>query len=212
MLKPFNYVRGYARLNAHMSRHLRRDSQRRILQQLDRFRPQFRAAMQARTDVELVLDEMWIARTLMEYDRAFAAMAVPACCWRRTGEIVRGNREMAELLGVSWDRLRDGSLALHQFLSEDSLVSYWEKFGAIAFNTSQKAILTGCTLQRHDEASSSKTHRCCFSFTIRRDSHHMYVIAYSFHLCPRQDLIACDGEIQTQPHRRQLHPHPSAPD
>lgn len=80
-------------------------------------------------------------------------------------------------------------------MAEDSLVSYWEKFGAIAFDQSQKAILTSCTLKNpHDdddvgkekekndpeqgEKSSKKKQmgvltKCCFSFTIRRDIHNM---------------------------------------
>lgn len=86
-------------------------------------------------------------------------------------------------------------------MAEDSLVSYWEKFGAIAFDQSQKAILTSCTLKNpHDDdenesadknndkakdGSSAKEikpktrqrggqlRKCCFSFTIRRDIHNM---------------------------------------
>ncbi|KAI7586201.1 hypothetical protein KC346_g17532, partial [Hortaea werneckii] len=147
MLKPFNYVRGYARLQSYLSRHLLPSSQRRILSQLSRFRPKFREAMQELTDMQLVLVEMWFERSLMEYDRVFASMAIPACCWRRTGEIFRGNREMAELIGVGMESLRDGRLAIHEVLEEESLVSYWEKFGAIAFDGSQKAILTSCSVK-----------------------------------------------------------------
>ena len=147
MLKPFNYVKGYARLNSYMSRHLSRESQMRILRQLDKFRPKFRDAMKNLTDMQLVMVEMWFERQLMEYDRVFASMAIPACCWRRTGEIFRGNREMAELIGVPWESLRDGKLAIHEIMEQDSLVSYWEKFGAIAFDQSQKAILTSCALK-----------------------------------------------------------------
>lgn len=135
----------------------------------------------------------------MEYDRVFASMAIPACCWRRTGEIFRGNKEMAELIQVPMEELRDGKLALHEIMAEDSLVSYWEKFGAIAFDQSQKAILTSCTLKNPSEdddeedktkdgekgAAKVKTkqtgegkgvkglRKCCFSFTIRRDIHNM---------------------------------------
>ena len=182
MLKPFNYVKGYARLNNYMSAHLSRESQVRILKQLERFRPQFRSAMQSLTDMQLVLVEMWFERSLMEYDRVFASMAIPACCWRRTGEIFRGNREFAALVGVGWERLRDGRLAIHEVLGEESLVSYWEKFGAIAFDGSQKAILTSCSLRRLDREGERERdgagkekglQRCCFSFTIRRDTHNM---------------------------------------
>ncbi|KAK1060098.1 Transcription factor [Friedmanniomyces endolithicus] len=202
MLKPFNYVKGYARLQTHMSRHLHPSSQRRILEQLSRFRPKFREAMQGLSDVQLVLVEMWFERSLMEYDRVFASMAIPACCWRRTGEIFRGNREMADLLRVPMERLRDGRLAIHEIVAEESLVSYWEKFGAIAFDWSQKAILTSCTLMvpppaeaqvevggvgkegKREAASANggaerekekvgERVRCCFSFTIRRDMHNI---------------------------------------
>lgn len=107
MLKPFNYVNGYARLNKFMEKHMRSSSRHKILMQLDRFRPKFRERMQSLTDIELVFAEMWFERSLMEYDRVFASMAIPACCWRRTGEIFRGNKEMAELIHVPIESLRE---------------------------------------------------------------------------------------------------------
>lgn len=107
MLKPFNYVKGYARLNQYMEKHIRPSSRQKILRQLDKFRPKFRERMQSLTDIELVFVEMWFERSLMEYDRVFASMAIPACCWRRTGEIFRGNQEMAQLIDVPIETLRD---------------------------------------------------------------------------------------------------------
>lgn len=107
MLKPFNYVKGYARLNRYMEHNLQEQSRQRILRQLNGFRPNFRKQMHKLTDIELVMVEMWFERMLMEYERIFASMAVPACCWRRTGEVFRGNREMAELINVNIDELRD---------------------------------------------------------------------------------------------------------
>lgn len=107
MLKPFNYVKGYARLSAYMDGHMHAASKQKILRQLDRFRPKFREKVHALTDIELIYVEMWFERSLMEYDRVFASMAIPACCWRRTGEIFRGNKEMAELVHVPIEKLRD---------------------------------------------------------------------------------------------------------
>lgn len=109
MLKPFNYVNGYARLNKYMEKNMKHSSRHKILMQLDQFRPKFRERMQSLTDIELVLVEMWFERNLMEYDRVFASMAIPACCWRRTGEIFRGNKEMAELIRAPIESLRDVS-------------------------------------------------------------------------------------------------------
>ncbi|KAH8687537.1 transcription factor Zn cluster transcription factor-like protein Rds2 [Tricladium varicosporioides] len=171
MLKPFNYVKGYARLLAYMEGHMQFGSKQKILRQLDRFRPKFREKVQALTDIELIYVEMWFERSLMEYDRVFASMAIPACCWRRTGEIFRGNKEMAELIHVPIENMRDGKIALHEILSEESLVNYWEKFGAIAFDQNQKALLTSCSLKNPDDQSKDPTIKCCFSFTIRRDDH-----------------------------------------
>lgn len=106
LLKPFNYIKGYQRLSSYLDSHVAPASKQKILRQLDRFRPKFREKMQALTDIDLVLVEMWFERTLMEFDRVFASMAVPACCWRRTGEIFRGNKEMAELINVPVESLR----------------------------------------------------------------------------------------------------------
>lgn len=193
MLRPFNYIQGYARLHRYMDQNMQLASRQRILRQLDKFRPKFRERMQSLTDMELTFVEMWFERSLMEYDRVFASMAIPACCWRRTGEIFRGNKEMAELIHVPIEKLRDvstrnyvrgplpnladdgfqGKLALHEIIVEKDLVSYWDKFLAIAFDNSQKAMLTTCTLKNPDLKASDPEIKCCFSFTIRRDNHNM---------------------------------------
>lgn len=111
VLKPFNYIQGYKRLQDYLETHIQPSSKQKILAQINKFRPKFREKVQRMTDMELVYVEMWFEKTLMEYDRVFASMAVPACCWRRTGEIFRGNREMAELIGVEVEDLRDVSIA-----------------------------------------------------------------------------------------------------
>lgn len=66
-----------------------------------------------------------------------------------------------------------GNIALHEIIAEPSLVSYWEKFGAIAFDHTQKAILTSCSLKNPDPNSSDPEIRCCFSFTVKRDMWNM---------------------------------------
>lgn len=109
LLKPYNYVKGYARLSTYLEGHIAPASKQKILRTLDRFRPKFREKLEGLTDMELVYVEMWFEKQLMEYDRVFASMAVPACCWRRTGEIYRGNKEMAELIHIPVERLRDVS-------------------------------------------------------------------------------------------------------
>ena len=111
LLKPFNYINGYTRLGTYLDSHIAASSKAKIVKTINQFRPKFREKAQALTDMELVYVEMWFEKQLMDYDRVFASMAVPACCWRRTGEIFRGNKEMAELIGVSVAQLRDVSPA-----------------------------------------------------------------------------------------------------
>lgn len=115
MLKPFNYVNGYKRLMEWMESNVQPASREAILQQFNKFRPKFRERTQQLTDMELVLVEIWFERKLMEYDRIFASMAIPACCWRRTGEIFKGNREMCELIGGPLEQLRDVSMYKFRF-------------------------------------------------------------------------------------------------
>lgn len=43
-------------------------------------------------------------------------MGIPACLWRRTGEIYKGNREFAELVGVDDYMLRDVSIFISLLL------------------------------------------------------------------------------------------------
>jgi PAS domain-containing protein len=71
------------------------------------FRPTFRDVAQSLTDIDLILVEEAFERLLLDYDRVFSAMAIPACLWRRTGEIYKGNQEFADMIGVSVDKLRD---------------------------------------------------------------------------------------------------------
>ena len=60
---------------------------------------------------DLVFIEEAFERLLLDYDRVFSAMGVPACLWRRTGEIYKGNRQFAELVGIDDYMLRDVSFS-----------------------------------------------------------------------------------------------------
>lgn len=170
LLQPFNYARGYARLQKYMDNYMNQSSKQRILKPLSVFRPAFRAIAQSLMDIDLVLVEEAFERMLLDYDRVFTSMAIPACLWRRTGEIYRGNKEFAGLVEVSVDDLRDGKLAIYELMSEESAVNYWEKYGNIAFDSGQKAVLTSCNLRTRDRR---KRRACCFSFTIQRDRYNM---------------------------------------
>ncbi|TFK31396.1 hypothetical protein BDQ12DRAFT_694226 [Crucibulum laeve] len=147
LLKPYNYVKGYARLSRWMDRNVSQESKQQILQPLSVLRPKFRAVAQSLRDLDLVFIEEAFERLLLDYDRVFSAMGVPACLWRRTGEIYKGNREFSELVGVDGYMMRDGRLCIYELMAEESAVNYWEKYGHVAFDSSQKAVLTSCVLR-----------------------------------------------------------------
>lgn len=170
LLQPYNYAKGYARLQNYMDNYMNQQSRQRILKPLSIFRPAFRAIARTLKDVDLVLVEEAFERMLLDYDRVFTSMAIPACLWRRTGEIYRGNKEFAQLVEVNADALKDGKLTIYELMSEESAVNFWEKYGAIAFDKGQKAVLTSCNLRTKD---GRKRKSCCFSFTIRRDRYNI---------------------------------------
>lgn len=60
---------------------------------------------------DLVFIEESFERLLLDYDRVFSAMGIPACLWRRTGEVYKGNREFASLIGVQVEDLLEVSLS-----------------------------------------------------------------------------------------------------
>ncbi|EDR01527.1 uncharacterized protein LACBIDRAFT_254568, partial [Laccaria bicolor S238N-H82] len=163
LLKPYNYVKGYARLSRWMENNVSQESKQAILQPLSILRPKFRAVAQSLRDLDLVFIEEAFERMLLDYDRVFLAMGIPACLWRRTGEIYKGNRAFTELIGLDGHLMRDGRLCIYQLMAEESAVNYWEKYGHVAFDSSQKAVLTSCIGTQTEEGFIN----CCFSFTIR---------------------------------------------
>ncbi|KAI8992528.1 hypothetical protein BDB01DRAFT_778737 [Pilobolus umbonatus] len=171
-LKPYNYVNGYARLQKYMDNNMSASSRQRILNVMGTFRPAFRSVAQSLTDIDLILVEEAFERLLLDYDRVFSSMGIPACLWRRTGEIYKGNKEFAALVNVPIEDLREGRLCIYELMAEESAVNYWEKYGNIAFDPGQKAVLTSCLLRNPDPENTSVI-SCCFSFTIRRDKYNI---------------------------------------
>jgi len=171
-LKPYNYVNGYSRLQKYMDSNMSNISRQRILNVMGTFRPAFRSVAQSLTDIDLVLVEEAFERLLLDYDRVFSSMGIPACLWRRTGEIYKGNKEFAALVNVPLEMLREGRLCIYELMAEESAVNYWEKYGNIAFDAGQKAVLTSCLLKNPDPENQNVI-SCCFSFTIRRDKYNI---------------------------------------
>lgn len=155
LLRPFNHVHGYARLNEWMENNVSPASRRRILRPLSVFKPVFIALSKSLTNYDLICVEEAFERLLLDYDRVFSIQGIPACLWRRTGEIYKGNKEFSELVGMPIQALRDGRLCIYELMAEESAVNYWEKYGSVCFDSSQKAVLTMCTLKTRNKVLRS---------------------------------------------------------
>jgi PAS domain-containing protein len=94
-------------------------------------------------------------RLLLDYDRVFSAMAIPACLWRRTGEIYKANREFAELIGVEGRHLREGQLTIYELMDEEAAVNYWEVSSPSLFLSILDQILTNEVGYRNTVTSHS---------------------------------------------------------
>ncbi|KAI0305297.1 hypothetical protein B0F90DRAFT_1184574 [Multifurca ochricompacta] len=102
---------------------------------------------------------------MLDYDRVFSCMGIPACLWRRTGEIYKGNREFAELVGVEGFMLREGRLCIYELMAEESAVNYWESTATQGSGAAAPGRSVLGTTPSEDGFIN-----CCFSFTIRRDT------------------------------------------
>ena len=47
-------------------------------------------------------------------------------------------------------------LCIYELMAEESAVNYWEKYGNIAFDSTQKAVLTSCVLRFKPKLEQNK--------------------------------------------------------
>ncbi|KAJ2748922.1 Transcription factor, partial [Coemansia sp. BCRC 34490] len=71
ILKPYNYVSGYTRMQRFMETNISKQNIIRILDVLNTFRPTFRSIAQSLTDIDLLLVEEGFERLLLDYDNVF---------------------------------------------------------------------------------------------------------------------------------------------
>ncbi|ORX84902.1 hypothetical protein BCR32DRAFT_178932, partial [Anaeromyces robustus] len=167
LLKPYNYSKGYLRLQKYLDENISIVNKQKILNAFNTFQKGFKNAATNITDWDLLSSEESFERLLLEYDRVFASVGIPSCLWRRTGEIFKANRHFAYLVGVPIEELNSGKMSIYEFMTEDFVANYWEKYSLIAFDNKQKAVITSCVLE--NPQSFKRSIKCAFSFTVRRD-------------------------------------------
>ncbi|KAI9011599.1 hypothetical protein DFJ74DRAFT_684052 [Hyaloraphidium curvatum] len=111
-------------------------------------------------------------------DRLFSATGVPAAMWRRTGELLRANREFAALVGVPVEELLGASpvpagrtskgWAVYELLDGASAAALYEAFVGVAADPSRKAGMLPLSLTNRLRPGTG-TIRCSASFTVHRE-------------------------------------------
>lgn len=185
LLKPFMYYQSYLRMQAYTEMHLTPTGYSRVLSLLESVKAVIRNIVERMSEMDMLVEEEAFQRLTMDYDRYLSAVSVPCALWRRTGEIVRVNESFLQLIGSSSQSFwkRPDLPALYEYLSEDSLINYWERYDGVCVDDSQKAVLTRAFLKKypcggHHQQSDMMDPQlivpilhvpCLFSFTIRRD-------------------------------------------
>ncbi|PVU86776.1 hypothetical protein BB561_006562 [Smittium simulii] len=150
LLRPYSYVQGYLKLHKYMEKRMSVESVTKIVGIMRIYRPTFQVIIKSLSDVDMLASEITFERQLLEYDYVFYTFGVPACLWRRTGEIYKANKEFADLVGLPLQYFQQGRVSIYELMTEESFVNYFEKFVNIAFDVTQKAVLTSCVLQVSD--------------------------------------------------------------
>ncbi|KXS16573.1 hypothetical protein M427DRAFT_92107, partial [Gonapodya prolifera JEL478] len=167
LLIPYDYKAAYNRLARRISTTRTSIARQRLLAAALYVSEDLEPVWQ--THLDTLASEEQFERLLLEHDRTFSATGMPAALWRRTGEIMRANREFAGLVGVPLERLSGGRVNLFELMTEDSEVAYWDKWTGVAADGAQKAVMMSCSLVRGGKQHNAPLH-CAFSFTIRRDA------------------------------------------
>lgn len=93
---------------------------------------------------DMIESETCFYRYLQEYTPIFSTLPIPACVWRRTGEIVKSNSQFGDLVGMSRESLEGTQKCIYELWNEDSNLNYWEKYTRIALDEGQKVRLIRC--------------------------------------------------------------------
>ncbi|KAH9810455.1 hypothetical protein DFH28DRAFT_1085695 [Melampsora americana] len=171
-LTLFDYQQGHYKLLDWIHHIPSADTKSGLLRTIGDFQPRLLAITSSLSTSDKIESELCFYRLLQEYTPIFSTLPIPACVWRRTGEIVKTNQQFCQLIGYHRSSFEIEPKCIYELWNDESNLNYWEKYSRIALDESQKAVLTSCVLLKRPQSNPSSGHDplpCTFSFTIRRD-------------------------------------------
>lgn len=136
-----------------------------ILKLIASYRPTFIAAHRDLIQEDLLMLEMTLQRSLLDYKKLAELNSSPTIMWRRTGEIISITEDMALLLEhLLFDLLKERRF-IFELMDDNSIVDYFNLFANIAVGNLKSVIQTA--IQMKTKSSNLIKFTCVF--TIKRD-------------------------------------------
>lgn len=163
--RPYDYTQGYHFLMQYLHQNFDKNDILRVVRALAIFRPSLIALQMPLTEEDEIFVEKCFQRSLIELEKLISFSGTPTVVWRRTGEICLAGMEFSMLTGWSHDELVGQRKYIYEVFERQSLVEYWEKFAAHAFENATQSVYSHCVLLK----PSGEPVPCAFCFSIRRD-------------------------------------------
>lgn len=163
--RPYDYTQGYHFLMQYLQQNLDKNDMLRVVRALSIFRPSLIAMQMPLTEEDEIFVERCFQRSLIELEKLITYSGTPTVVWRRTGEICLAGMEFSMLTEWSHQELVGQKKYIYEVFERQSLVEYWEKFAAHAFENATQSIYSHCVLLK----PSGEPVPCAFCFSIRRD-------------------------------------------
>ncbi|KAG5648589.1 hypothetical protein DXG03_003200 [Asterophora parasitica] len=163
--KPYDYTEGYHFLMKHLPSRFEKNDILRIVRALAIFRPSLIALQMPLSLDDEIFVEKCFQRSLLELEKLMSFSGTPTVVWRRTGEICLVAPEFCMLTEWSMEDLMGGKKYIYELFENQSVVEYWENFGAHAFENTTQSVYSHCVLLKPSGAPVP----AAFCFSIRRD-------------------------------------------
>ncbi|KAI9205692.1 uncharacterized protein BJ171DRAFT_423003, partial [Polychytrium aggregatum] len=159
---PHDYQSGYNRARSYMATHISVAGQDKINKVILTSQAVFSLLVKSPPISELIQVERRFRDLVRNYwqqqqqqqhqqqHQSRESAKIATAVWRRTGEIYGASHLFLQLLHLTPDQVVEGRTGIYEFMTEDSLVSYWERYGQLSFGKSNEVRVGPCILRNRN--------------------------------------------------------------